>query len=647
MAKHWAVIVGINQYQSLQPLMYAQSDAIELKQFFVQELGWPQAQCFLLTDVAFFANASTPYPAGASISQQLQKVCQTQLAAEDTLWFFFSGYGVAWEGQDMLLPIDADPTQLDRTAIPIQQIFDSLKTAPTDKMLVVLDINRSQSALPNQHLGAQALELAKSYKIPLILSCQPEQFSQETLAVRHGLFTAALLEGMKFHGCLTLSQLVAYLGDRLPELCQHHSRPVQNPTAVVPPEHQFLMLVPPYTVTRLPLTQAAALATANLATAPSTTWVEDDSPAAAAADPASPNEMDSAATAESPPERQSETEVNQPTEPEPETEDDDEIMPVWQRWGLVAAAVMFLGVFAMNRSIFLGRRSEDPGTISQGEVNPGEDTAPVDSSDTVDASNPGTTPVFSSDATTTASPSALDRAAQAIATQRYGEALEWLDQVPIADRDQAFANLWSQAQAGYSQSGDTNQEILDSAYSQIQPVSVTPFQDAIAEAQQVPVGDPLYEQAQADITRWSRTILDVADGRAAAGQLNEAIAAAQLLPEDRPALQQMAQDRIRRWQQQLVNRDVLKQAQLGLEPGNAASFKAAIDLVKPIAPEYPEYATAQERLRQWSEDILAIARARAAKGDIQGAIAAAALVPEDSAAYPQAQQEIQQWQEQL
>jgi hypothetical protein len=643
MAKHWAVIVGINQYQSLQPLMYAQSDAIELKQFFVQELGWPQAQCFLLTDVAFFANASTPYPAGASICQQLQKVCQNQLAAEDTLWFFFSGYGIAWEGQDMLLPIDADPTQLDRTAIPIQQIFDCLNTAPTDKLLVVLDINRSQSALPNQHLGAQALELAKGYKIPLILSCQPDQFSQETLAVRHGLFTAALLEGMKFHGCLTLSQLVAYLSDRLPELCKHHSRPIQNPAVVVPPEHQFLMLVPPYTVTRLPLTQAAAMATANLATDAPASLGAGDIPSEPSLASASSNEMERAAIVEAPQDSKPEPETPQPNE----SEDDDEIMPVWQRWGLVAAAVMFLGVFAMNRSIFLGGRGEDPGTASQAEITSEENTTTSEAADAVDTSETGTTPIFPEDSTATASPSALDRAAQAVAAQRYGEALEWLDQVPIANRDQAFATLWSQAQAGYSQSGDTNQEILDSAYSQMQPVSVTPFKDAIAEAQQVPLGDPLYEQAQADITRWSRTILDVADGRAAAGQLQDAIAAAQLIPENRPALQQMAQERIRRWQQQLVNRDVLKQAQLGLEPGNAASFKAAIDLVKPIGPEYPEYATAQERLRQWSEDILAIARAKAAKGDIQGAIAAAAMVPDDSTVYPQAQQEIQRWQEQL
>ena len=39
MANQWALLIGINQYKALQPLMYAQSDAVELRNFFVDELG--------------------------------------------------------------------------------------------------------------------------------------------------------------------------------------------------------------------------------------------------------------------------------------------------------------------------------------------------------------------------------------------------------------------------------------------------------------------------------------------------------------------------------------------------------------------------------------------------------------------------------
>jgi hypothetical protein len=55
---------------------------------------------------------------------------------------------------------------------------------------------------------------------------------------------------------------------------------------------------------------------------------------------------------------------------------------------------------------------------------------------------------------------------------------------------------------------------------------------------------------------------------------------------------------------------------------------------------------AQQRTDQWSQDILVIARARAAAGNIPAAIAAAERVPPDTSAYQQAIQEIQQWQTQ-
>jgi hypothetical protein len=158
------------------------------------------------------------------------------------------------------------------------------------------------------------------------------------------------------------------------------------------------------------------------------------------------------------------------------------------------------------------------------------------------------------------------------------------------------------------------------------------------------VGDPEYEQAQADIARWSRVILDLAEGRAASGNFDGAIAAARLVPEDQAEVRAQAQEQITRWQQRQVNRQLLQQAQGLLQPDQATSFRDAIAVAQQIPPDYPESATAQERIDQWSQDILVIARARAAAGQTAEAIAAANLVPAGTSAYDQAQQEIQRWQ---
>ncbi|HEY9761520.1 MAG TPA: caspase family protein [Trichocoleus sp.] len=652
MGKHWAVIIGINQYQALQPLMYAQFDAIELRDFLTQEVGLPPEQCTLLTDVSPIFYESAAYPARESLEQKLRDICQNQLAPGDTLWVFFSGYGVSWEGQDFILLIDAEPSRISETAISLESILKQLKAAPTENMVVVLDMNRSQSALPNQQLGVQTLELAKSLGIPLLLSCQPDQFSQEALPIRHGFFTAALLEGMRYHGRLVLSQLVSYVEERVPELCQLYARPVQNPIAAIPSEKRFLMLLPPESVTRLPLTEAATLtltqatnnagnASLGASTGPATSTLPSTSVSTAyptrsetttgQTSPVDPRLVPTAL--ETPPQKETPTSL-----------DADEPIPAWQKWGLVAAGLLLLGVLVRNQDVFLGQSPAPhaPATTAPNSPNTSPDPEAT-------PANSDAKPLFPNTATETsgADISAFERGRLAVGEQRYGEALTWLAQVPLDQRNEEYANLLQQAEAGYQRSDLTNQDVLNSARTLMQPVSASVFSDAIKRARQVPVGDPYYEQAQQDINRWSLVILDLADGRAATGAFDDAIAAVKLVPDDRPELYQVAQDRIARWQQQKVNRDVLKQAQARLVPDQVNTFEASIKLVRDIPQGYPEYPIAQERIQQWSDDILVIARARAAEGRLEDAIAAAQSVPEGTAAYEQAQQEIQAWQSQI
>ncbi|MBD0269101.1 MAG: caspase family protein [Cyanobacteria bacterium Co-bin8] len=638
MAKHWAIVIGINQYHSLQPLMYAQSDAVELRDFLTQEAGLPSDQCALLTDVSPIFLDSAAYPARESLEQVMQDICLNRVEAEDTLWFFFSGYGVSWEGQDFLLLFDADPNRIKETAVSLESVLKQLKTASTDNLVVVLDMNRSLSAQPDQQLGLQTLELSRSLGIPLLLSCQPDQFSQESLSIRHGLFTAALLEGLRYHGRLVLFHLAEYLEERLPDLCQLYARPVQNPVFSVPSEKRFLMLVPPDAVTRLPLTEraqataastgnfggsAAGISAAPVAAGANRTVLEDAS--------SWPTESGLSVVPAS------EFASTPPLAGAPRAKD----APNWQRWGFLAAGLLLLGVLVRNASIFLGPPTPtgpSPVAVQAGNEAPAEPAS----------APPVGTPLFpGSPAGTGGELSALERGRVAVAEQRYGEALTWLNQVPTEQRTEDFQTLLDQAQAGYARSQLTNEDVLNSARAIIQPVPASLFSDAIKRARQVPLGDPFYEQAQQDINRWSQVIIDLADGRAAAGQFNEAISAVQLVPDDRPELYQTAQARVARWEQQKINRDVLKQAQERLVPDQANTFENAIRLVRDIPAGYPERSIAEERIQQWSQDILVIARARAAEGRLEDAIAAASRVPEGTPAYESAQQEIQAWQSQL
>jgi hypothetical protein len=306
---------------------------------------------------------------------------------------------------------------------------------------------------------------------------------------------------------------------------------------------------------------------------------------------------------------------------------------------LAAAGLLLLGVLWRNQDSFRGQQSTAPAVLT-----------PIESAPTTEPEAPAPEtggagePLFPS--TSVSGAEALERARNALAQQQFGEALVWLNQIPEVERPVDYPALVNQAETGYANASLSGEAALNQARRLIEPLSASLFNDAIEQARQVPADDPAYDQAQADIARWSQVIVDLAEGRAASGDLNGAISAARLVPEDQGEIWGLAQARIQQWEQRQVNRRLLQEAQSVLQPDQATSFQTAIAIAQQIPPDYPESAIAQDRIDQWSRDILAIARARAADGQLPGAISAAGLVPSGTNAYDQAQQEIQQWQAQ-
>lgn len=182
----------------------------------------------------------------------------------------------------------------------------------------------------------------------------------------------------------------------------------------------------------------------------------------------------------------------------------------------------------------------------------------------------------------------------------------------------------------------------------LQDSQASPLNRAIRQAQEIAPDSPFYSQVQADIERWSETILDIAKGRAGEYDYAGAIAAAKLVPQNDSATESTAQEArrvVENWQQVAeannLYQSYLNQAKMAIDPNRASSYNRAIGILQKIAPEAEEYAEALRLIDRWNEQIYLIAKDRASQGDFMQAIAASALVSPDSQYYQLARDTIE------
>jgi hypothetical protein len=568
---HWAIAIGINQYQNqkLQPLLYAQRDAQSLRDFWVQEASFSADCCLMLTD---FAEGSL-YPTRSNILQTIEQLCQTRIAPNDVLWCFFSGCGIQQDGIDYLMPIDGDPTRPDETGIAIDKIFQLLKAAPTQQIVLLLDVNRSHNDLVGEGVGSQTLQLAQHHNIATILSSQPQQFSHETIALRQGLFTATVIEAIRYRGCVTLDQLVQYLTDRLPELSEQHWRPRQDPLAFVPLPQKYQLIVPEVAAVRLGAVAPVGVGIGEGETGAEIRSLLERSYAASAID------EPAVALPSIPPEHQ----------PAP-----DQITPIpaaggatllpqdpfWQRlllWGGILVSLLLVGVLLRNAAVIFGQNKPE--------------YQPAPAASAVPTTSPPTLAVPVDPATVIAS------AQTALQSRQYQEASQQLSQLTPEQQtpdtlkllEQANRGLLSQAKSMTSRSREATTEN-----------QASDFVDAIEIARLIRPGQPLYDEAQQHIDRWSQVILDMAQGRAdrvndgstsAVDNYGGAIRTALLVPNDRPDIYARAQQAIAQWSQLIF--------QIAQERAGSGELDQAIQTAELVPPNTPTYPKAQESIAEW------------------------------------------------
>jgi formylglycine-generating enzyme required for sulfatase activity/uncharacterized caspase-like protein len=247
MSQNWAICIGINRYDNLQSLQYAKRDAEVLRDFFEKEAGFDKVYFFaedappIPTD---FGEPMRSTPSGGTLRRFLRvRFEQRFLKPSDNLWFFFAGHGRRERDRDYVMPIDADPGNVEETAIPVSYVTERLRRCGAENVILLLHACRNEGARDGQGIGAEI-----HAGVVTISSCSPSERSYEITEVQHGAFTYSLLEGLRLQGennCATVERLDLHLRQRVPELCAKYGKPRQTPyTHAEPVEKLHLILLP-------------------------------------------------------------------------------------------------------------------------------------------------------------------------------------------------------------------------------------------------------------------------------------------------------------------------------------------------------------------------------------------------------------------
>jgi uncharacterized caspase-like protein len=657
MANNWAIAIGINQYQFFQPLACAKADAEALQAFLVNDGGFREQQCMLMTDNSPPIGDRPTSPTKENILSLLEDLAAACWRPQDRVWFFFSGYGINHNGKDYLMSIDANPELVEETGIEVATIMQSLQVAGV-KVLILLDINRAFGIQADAYVGQEIIELAQELQIPLILSCQPEQFSYESSELGHGFFTAALLEALRSGNGKTLGELEAYLSSRTPSLCQHYWRPTQNPVTVITSSKQVILgnseLENDMDAAAIVVTEemfASVLAAPPLEPNPSNSHSQFSSvnnisgtsfgkqgyvnsgikepvshqvkqqvkqqanqellPPLNQAKPK--GEALPSASGLKEPNNSQINDLNQPVSAPG--------IPYWQQvllWGGSTALLLSLMVIALFRSQSVPR-VEQPYSVppnSNSDETAFVNTIP-DTESNIPAARPTplVTPEPQPQVTATApapvpTPVVTPSVVPSAAPQSRKLALSELDKLSLS------------------------------------PTVASDLISAIATARKVKLTEPDYPQAQANIQVWNNMIFDLAVERAKKRQYSNAIAAATFINPSQP-LYPKAQTAIAQWRKQakqhLSNKTLVEAAAGLIKPGQASTYNRAIEVAKKVPPSEPGYDIAQKSIDKWSKKILELAKNRAEVGDFKAAIGTAVLVPEGTPARNAAHKAIQRW----
>jgi WD40 repeat protein len=237
--------VGINKYKNeAYNLNYAQPDAFA----FVEKLNERSRAIFKSVNrVEIYDEEATKENIITGFKSMVARA-----KPEDVFMFYYAGHGTLDEENNdeyYLVPTDVtklygDPAQLRARGISASDIKGLLTQIKSQKQIILMDACHSGGAIKSFNTRGVAtdekamVQLARSSGVVMIASSGTKQLATEFEALKHGVFTYALLEaldGKADNGDrkVTVNELKFYMEDRVPELTKQYGGKAQYPTGYI------------------------------------------------------------------------------------------------------------------------------------------------------------------------------------------------------------------------------------------------------------------------------------------------------------------------------------------------------------------------------------------------------------------------------
>ena len=241
--KIWAVVVGISQYKAVQPLRYADKDAVAFYDYLTQHLEVPKEQTTLLLN-----EQATLMSLKRTLGTELKR----KAGEKDTIIVYYAGHGApeadAIAGDDdglekYIVPYDADPRDLYTTALPMREIETIFQRLSPERIIFISDSCYSGATAGRTFATASRravvsdnfLKRLSKGKGRIVLSAsKASEVSEEREDLGHGIFTYYLLEGLRGSadadkdGIITVDEVYSYVSKKVPEATGQNQHPVKK-----------------------------------------------------------------------------------------------------------------------------------------------------------------------------------------------------------------------------------------------------------------------------------------------------------------------------------------------------------------------------------------------------------------------------------